>query len=532
MSTKLYYNGDIITMEDETYAEAIFIRDGIIEKVGTYEEVTKVKDENTEIIDLNGKTLLPAFLDPHSHLTAMGSTLSLVPLSEVTSNEEIIEKIKDFKEKNNLGPGEWIIGFGYDNNNLPGIAHPTKDILDKASTENPILITHASGHMAVANTVALNELGITNESIDPEGGRIGRVDGSNEPNGYLEEKAFITVSQKIPQKSLEEVCKFVALAQDIYLSYGITTVQDGIVRNLEMPQLKYLADNNMLKVDVVGYVDIKDFKNLLDENKEYVKKYVNNLKLGGYKMFLDGSPQGKTAWLTEPYESSDDGYKGYPIYTDPEALRLVETAVKEDIQLLTHCNGDAAADQLINSFKKALQEPGSSKTTRPVMIHAQTVRYDQIDEMKEINMIPSFFLAHTYFWGDVHIKNLGMERASRISPAKTTIEKAVPFTLHQDSPVIMPDMLFTIWCAVNRITKAGVELGDSERISPLDALKAITINAAYQYFEEDTKGSLKEGKYADLVILDKNPLKVPPMSIKDIKVLNTIKKGEVLYTAK
>ena len=163
------------------------------------------------------------------------------------------------------------------------------------------------------------------------------------------------------------------------------------------------------------------------------------------------------------------------------------------------------------------------------MIHAQTVREDQLDKMNEINMIPSFFIAHTYYWGDVHIKNLGKERAYKISPAKSALDKNIPYTFHQDTPVILPNMLETVWCAVNRITKDGIVLGDFEKITPLDALKGVTINAAMQYFEDDKKGSLKPGKLADLIILDKNPLKVNPLKIKDIAVLETIKEGKTLY---
>ncbi|MGO0862293.1 amidohydrolase family protein, partial [Clostridioides difficile] len=199
----------------------------------------------------------------------------------------------------------------------------------------------------------------------------------------------------------------------------------------------------------------------------FVKKYVNRFKIGGYKIFLDGSPQGKTAWLTKPYENSEDGYCGYPIYKDEEVEKFINISVEEKMQLLTHCNGDAAADQLINSFEKVIKEKNIKDDMRPVMIHAQTVREDQVDEMKKINMIPSYFVAHTYYWGDIHIKNLGESRAFKISPLKTTIEKGLIYTLHQDTPVIAPNMLETIWCAVNRITKKGVLIGENEKISPL-----------------------------------------------------------------
>lgn len=531
MEEQIYYNGDILTMEDNSYVEAIFVRDGIIENIGTKEEILKKKMENTEIIDLEGRTLMPAFIDPHSHITAFANTLASVDLSGTTSFEEIIDRLKNFKDSRKISKGQWISGFGYDNNYLVEKKHPDKSVLDKVSLEIPIIISHASGHMGVVNSAALKELEINSDSINPEGGVIGRVRGSYEPNGYLEENAFTHTAGKLPQPSLDDLLELIEEAQDRYLSYGITTVQDGMVGDNEIRLLDAIAESNRLKVDVVGYVDLKNAKSVAENNKKYLKKYYNRFKIGGYKIFLDGSPQGKTAWLTEPYISSDDGYRGYPIYTDEESKELINTALSENMQLLTHCNGDAAADQLIKGFQENIKENNYTDTYRPVMIHAQTVRYDELDEMKKINMIASFFVAHTYYWGDIHIKNLGHERAFKISPVKTAKEKGVVYTLHQDTPVILPNMLETIWCAVNRITKEGVVIGDAEKVSPLDALKGVTINAAYQYFEEHKKGSIKEGKLADFVILDKNPLKVDPMNIKDIKVLETIKEGKTLYRA-
>ncbi|WP_061312504.1 amidohydrolase [Clostridium botulinum] len=493
MNEQIYYNGYILTMEDPLYVDSIFVKDKIIQKIGNYEEIIQLKTPNTEMIDLNNKTLMPSFIDPHSHISALANTLSLVTLDDAKSFDDIINKLKSFKESNNLKDDEWIIGFGYDNNYLKENANPTKEILNKASMTNPIIIAHASGHMGVANSWALKKLGITNESVDPIGGHIGRLDNSNEPSGYLEENAFVHVASKIPQPSLESTLKLIDKAQDIYLSYGITTVQDGLVNDNEFNLLKAMSDEKKLKVDVIGYVDLKNSKNIAKNNKDYIKKYKNK-------------------------------------YKNSEVEDFVHVALNENMQLITHCNGDAAADQLLNSFINVIEKYNIKYTNRPVMIHAQLVKYDQIDEMKKINMIPSYFVAHTYYWGDIHIKNFGSIRAFRISPAKTTLDKDVTFTFHQDSPVVPPDMLFTVWCAVNRITKDGIIIGEFERISPLDALKAVTINAAYQYFEEDIKGSIKEGKLANLVILDKNPLMVEPIKIKDIKILKTIVEGEILYT--
>nr|WP_270647445.1 amidohydrolase family protein [Paeniclostridium hominis] len=199
------------------------------------------------------------------------------------------------------------------------------------------------------------------------------------------------------------------------------------------------------------------------------------------------------------------------------------------MQLLAHCNGDAASYQFINQYKLAKERCNLDNYIRPVIIHAQLLPKDQLDAIKSLIMIPSFFLAHVYHWGDIHIKNFGFKRASKISLTNSYLKKNIIFTLHQDSPVIKPNMLETIWCAVNRVTKNKLLLGEDERISPLDAIKAVTINGAYQYFEENTKGSIKEGKLADLIILDKNPLKVNPMDIKDIKILETIKEGNSIF---
>ncbi|MGL4109745.1 amidohydrolase [Clostridium sp. LP20] len=523
----IYYNGDILTMDETLYVDAILIRNGLIHKIGCKDDILKFKNENTKVINLKGKTLMPSFIDSHSHLSALATTLGLVPLGDVTSIEELINKIKEFKNSKSIPKGKWIVGFGYDNNSLPNSKHPNKDILDKASIDNPIMISHASGHMGVLNSLALKKLGIGKDTTDPEGGVIGRVGNTNEPNGYLEENAFMQYSSKMDKPSLKSISKQIEEAQNIYLSYGITTAQEGIMKDAEFNLLSFIAENHKLKIDLVGYVDLKNSKYLMDNN-EYLKKYVNRFKIGGYKIFLDGSPQGKTAWLTKPYENSAD-YRGYAIYNDKEVEDFVRTALDENIQLLTHCNGDAAADQLLNSFQDILGKGNSAKKIRPVIIHAQTVRYDQLDEMKTLDMIASFFVAHTYYWGDIHIFNLGEDRAFKISPLRSAIKKGVLYTLHQDSPVIAPNMLETVWAATNRSTKSGVIIGADERISPLEALKGVTINAAYQYFEEDKKGSITEGKLADLVILDKNPLKVDPMEIKNIQVLETLKEGKRLF---
>lgn len=527
-NSKLYHNGHILTMENGPEPAAVLTQGDKITGVGCLRELAERAPVDVEVVDLKGMTLLPAFIDSHSHITSYSRTLGLVSLEKAENFADIIECIRRYKEENRCKKGEWISGFGYDHNFLLEKRHPDKVVLDAYFPDNPIIIAHASGHMGVANAAALKQMGITADTPDPAGGRIGRVGDTREPSGYLEETAFTQSSSKIPTPTLEKMCADLGKAQDRYLQYGIATVQDGLTRQSEWAILSHMAEHGRLRMDTVCYPDMKLSHDILINHSQYVKQYHNRLKIGGYKIFLDGSPQGRTAWMLEPYKGTDDGYKGYPVYADEDVYAFVEECVRKHIQILAHCNGDAAARQFINAYKKALETGGSA--IRPVMIHAQLVHPEQLKQMSLLKMIASFFVAHTYYWGDIHLQNFGRDRAMRISPARSALEEGLCFTFHQDTPVLPPDMLTTIWCAVNRLSRNGVKLGEEQCISVYDALKAVTINGAYQYFEEDRKGSIREGKKADLVILDRNPLDCPAADIRSIQVVKTITNGETAYT--
>lgn len=529
MSKTLYMNGDIITMDPACFqAEAVLVEDGVVKQLGRKEQLLE-KDRRVRLFDLQGATLMPSFIDSHSHITMLANTLGAVSLSDARNYSEIVEKIRYFRQNQGLSDQDWICGFGYDHNFLKEKRHPTREVLDKASLTNPIMITHVSGHMGVMNTAALQAVNIGEDTQDPVGGVIGRSRGI--PNGYLEEAAFIHYTSFLPVPSREQRRRQLTQAQRIYLEHGITTVQDGYTKAEQWELLRDMAESGDLLVDTVCYLDLKDNRHIAREHPQYCKTYRNRLKIGGYKIFLDGSPQGRTAWLTEPYEKTQDGYRGYGAYKNGEVREFVRAALEDRTQLLAHCNGDAAAQQLVDAFKAETSAfHQGAQSIRPVMIHAQLVRRDQLKQMARLGMIASFFVAHTYYWGDVHLENLGPGRAGHISPVRSAIEQGVTYTFHQDSPVVPPDMLHTIWCAVVRATKNGVVLGERERVSPLEALRGVTSNAAYQYFEEDRKGTITPGKLADFVVLDRNPLKVALKQIKEIQVLNTIKEDQVVYS--
>jgi predicted amidohydrolase YtcJ len=261
----------------------------------------------------------------------------------------------------------------------------------------------------------------------------------------------------------------------------------------------------------------------------------NHLKLNGFKLFADGSPQGKTAFFTESYLTEVPGCDknechGIPTITQEKFNDAIVTAFKNNIQPYVHCNGDAAIDMYIKAVKYAdAQLNTTALARRPVVIHAQFTRADQLDSYKELGMLPSFFTNHTFFWGDVHIRNLGKERAFFESPVNSALKKGITFTNHTDFGVTPINQIFTIWTAVNRLSRSGVIVGPDERITPIEALRAVTINGAYEYFEEATKGSIEKGKLADFAILTNNPLTVNPATIKDIEVLETIKEGKTIF---
>ena len=559
--TVIYYNGVILTMDEANpQAQAVSVQNGRIRKIGTDEEVLSEKGSDTVCIDLQGKTMLPGFIDGHSHFSGLATSLSQCDLSKAENFADIERLLKEFIRKNEIPKGHWVTGVNYDHNFLAEKKHPDKILLDRVSTEHPIVIVHASSHMGVANSMGLLQQGITDETKDPQGGRYGRMeefqechnemqnqkmqnqnccgDGEKkegEPNGYMEENAFVQFRNRMPMPDIEDIMQQFVQAQEIYAGYGITTVQEGMVTPPLYGILQYAAERDIFYLDLSGYLDLENSDEASLTTAEDFGTYKNHLKMGGCKIFLDGSPQGRTAWMLTPYEPEKEGdapYCGYPVKTDEHLHELLEKAMRHHLQVLAHCNGDAAAQQYITQFEKVSAEHPEYDLHRPVMVHAQLVRKEQLARMKELTMMPSFFVAHTYYWGDIHIRNFGMERAAKIAPAGTAQKMGIPFTFHQDSPVLPSDVFRTIWCAAKRVTKDGVELSKEESVSVYESLRAMTVYGAYQYGEENDKGTIEEGKLADLIITDRNPLAVPADEVKDIRVMETIKEGKTVFKRK
>lgn len=525
---KIYYNADVVTMDESNPGcEAVVVEDGKIIFAGSNDDALKMAEADSEKIDLEGKALLPGFIDPHSHFSGVAFSYIQVNIGESACFEDIKTKITDHIKYNNIPAGKWISCTGYDHNNLEEKCHPTKQWLDSFAPENPVVLQHKSGHMGVFNTAALEGLGITKDTEAVNGGMIGK-DENGELTGYMEETIYVDTVKSVPMPSPQEIFGGFIQGQTKYASYGITTIQEGMFVKELSQMYQALVYQNMLKLDVITYLDFRNVDELAAQFPGNMKQYMNHFKINGIKMILDGSPQGRTAWMETPYVGSED-YCGYPVLKDEMVEGVLKKGASMGLQVLAHCNGDAAATQYIRCMDHVAEEFPETDKLRDVMIHAQLLREDQMDGLKRHEMVASFFAAHVWHWGDVHIKNFGLDRASHISSVRAAADKGIMYTFHQDSPVIEPNMLETLWIATNRITKNGVVLGADQKVSAYEALKAITINAAYQYFEEDIKGSITAGKNADLVILDRNPLKVDTMELKDLIVEETIKAGESIY---
>ena len=543
-ATSFYFGGDILTMvgAEPAYVEALAVRDGKILAVGTAGEVAKAAGSGAARIDLAGRTLLPGFIDGHSHLlnyadSLVQANLNPPPIGGVTRLADIIAALQKLKGEVGAGDGDWLIGQGYDQDMLEERRHPTAADLDAAFPKNPVVILHASGHMLVANSRAFEAVKIGADTPDPQGGTILRKPGGRAPLGLVQEMGMmafqpIIKGARTPEVDLDLIKRAVAH----YAANGYTTASESLVLGDKMPVLQMAADKGALTIDVVALPAFTMAEELVGTSKIKWGEYRNGLKYAGIKIAVDGSPQGKTAYLTRPYLTPVPGCKtdcrGFSNLTQAQVDQLLLLAYKNGVQMFSHCNGDAAVDMMIaghENAEKTLATPG--KDRRTIIIHSQVMRADQLDAYAKHGLLPSFFSNHVYYWGDVHYANLGPERAAFISPLASAFKRGIRATNHTDATVTPLDPMFLLWTSVNRVTREGRVLGEAERVTPYYGLRALTVNGAYEYFEEASKGTLEAGKRADLVVLDRNPIKADPMSIKDIRVVETIKDGKRVYQA-
>jgi len=539
----IYFGGDIITMEGDSagYAEAVAVKNGKIIFVGNKADAEKLKGDSTKMNDLKGKTMLPGFMDAHSHyinslMVANQCKLYAPPSGPGKDVESIVNALKQFAEDKKIPKGEMIMGYGYDENVMPDGKLLNRDDLDKAFPDNPVRVDHVSMHGCVLNSLAMDFYGISAETKTPPGGVIVRKPGTNEPYGLIMETAFLPIFEKSESMTKEQEIEFTKAGQMLYAESGITTAQEGATHLSQLEIIKRASDAGANIIDVVAYPFITDVDKILVEFPQSGwGKYKNGYKVGGVKITIDGSPQGKTAFFSKPYLTGGPGGEKnwYGELTFPQEMvnQMVKKVYDMNVPLLLHCNGDASIDAFLTAYENA-RAGDYSKPWNVTTIHSQFMRKDQMPKFVKYNVRPSFYTLHTYYFYEAHLNNRGFEEAQYISPMRDAIDIGMKPTNHTDFVVAPLDQMMMLWSAVNRISRAGAKAGTGLSVSPYEGLQAMTINVAMQYDEADSKGSLKEGKRADLVILDKNPLKVDPMQIKDIKVEETIKDGKIIYKRK
>lgn len=526
---QIYINGTVLTFDQEgTTAEAVAVQGERIAAVGSTEQLLQLAGPETEVIDLQGKTVLPGFYEAHGHFPLSGilevqsAPLWSPPRGTIRSISDLLAVLKD--KAANIPAGGWVTGFGYDPSKLAENRHPSRYELDQAFPDHPVWLSHNSAHMGVANSKALELAGITKDSPAPSHGVIQR-DTDGELTGLIQENGAL-IEAHIPPLTPEQHAEGIRIANAEYVSQGITSAIIAV--GIDPEPLVDAYNRGLLDLRLISIPLFQP-----DYSPEKVEYDRGPVKSQGAKLFQDGSIQGYTGWLTNPYHrpfSEDDPlFRGFPLQKREQLAQAVFAVHSAGRQVVIHANGDAAIDDVLYAIGEA-QQRLPRPDARHRIEHAQSVREDQLDRIKELGITPSFFNDHVYYFGDDHRDvYLGEDRARRISPLRSAVDRGIRFSLHNDTPITPPSPLHLVSVAVNRLTASGRELGPEYRITPYQALRAITIDAAWQAFEENDKGSIEAGKLADLVILADNPLTADPLNLHKIPVLQTIIGGRQVY---
>lgn len=510
-----FINGNVLTVnQGNDRAEAVLVEGERIIAVGSTVEITSLiqshkSKKGVVVHDLSGKTLAPGLIDAHSHFPGSGvykfaADLNAPPIGRIKSIEEMLTQLRLLDAQKD--DATWLFGLGYDDSQMLDGRHPLRAELDAVSTSRPIFILHISGHMGVANSLALEIMGISEQSSAPSGGEyVKNSDG--QLTGLILETAVFPFLQIATDFSAAEIYEVVAKASFEYAEQGITTAQNGAADKRYATGLKWASKLGLVQQRLIIWPlhDALEPSLLRSLKKESTERY----EVGALKIVADGSIQGYTGYLKEPYHVIPDnyevGFRGHPVIEREELVRLVKTYFSADQALAIHGNGDASIDDILFAVEEG-QKEYPDENRRTVLIHAQMARQDQLIKMKELHITPSFFSAHTYYWGDRHRRIfMGSERAQRMSPARSAQRLGLPFSIHLDTPVVPMNTMRLIWSAVNRETSSGRSIGRRERISREQALRAITIDAAYQISKESDLGSIEKGKFADLVVFDRDP---------------------------
>jgi predicted amidohydrolase YtcJ len=540
---RIFTGGAVLTMEDAApVSEALAVKDGLILAVGTEADVMALAGPDTVVTDLGGRALLPGFFDAHGHvfiggIQALTANILAPPDGPVTDIASLQQAIRDWVAANEETVRQTgiIMGFGYDRSTMAELRDPTFAELDEISTEHPVYLIHQSSHMGAANSLALEIAGVTRDTPNPPGGVIIK-DADGNLTGILEENAHIETWLKLLSNVDRDGLKVVAAAgAKLWARFGYTTAEEGRSVPPQVDVLREVAAEGGFAIDVVTYSDI------LITGIDYLlanvtQDYQNRFRLAGAKLTIDGSPQGFTALRDRPYYDPvgdyPPGYLGYAAASMDQVSKAYDDAFANGVQIITHSNGEGASDMLLAALEAASTKYGANPDRRTVLIHGQFLREDQVDHLNRLDVTPSLFPMHTFYWGDWHRDHtVGPSLADNISPTGWVNRRGMKFSTHHDAPVAFPDSMRVLDATVTRRSRSGDIIGPDQRVDVMTALKAMTIWPAWHHFEDGTKGSLAPGKLADLVILSADPTAVDPDTIDQIKVAETIKEGSTVYDA-
>ncbi len=519
------------------YVEAVVVTDGKIVFVGSDSEAMKQKVASTVVKDLGGKTLLPGFVDAHSHFINSGTlsqqvNVSPSPVGPGDSVPQVIAALKAYQEKAKIPVGEWILAWGYDDSMVKG-GTLTKRELDAAFPNHKVLVTHVSLHGGVLNSKGLEWAGVDRNTPTPPGGIIARGPDGKDPQGLLMETAFLPIFAKLPQPSEAEMLELLKPGQMTYAQHGFTLANEGFTHTKDIRFLQKAAAEKRLFIDIVSLPGFSEMDQWSNKPEFPFGQWNSRLKLQGIKITQDGSVQGKTASYIEPLltggPQGQKNWHGSTTLAYADFAKLIDQAHKASLQIFVHANGDGAIQQVIKATEAAGIKAGDD--SRTIVIHSQMQHPEDLPKYVAIGLTPSYFTMHTFFWGDVHRKNLGEERAAFLSPMVAAMDLGLRATNHTDFNVTPLDPFLMLWTSMARTTRSGYVLGPGQRIDAYRGLQALTINPAWEYREESRRGSIVPGKLADFVILTSDPLKTPIGEIRDIKVVETIKEGKTIFAA-
>jgi hypothetical protein len=519
----VFHHGVVYTVDGGfSVAEAIAVREGRIQRVGSSGEILKLAGPNTKTFDLNGKTVVPGLIDSHGHLLGLGESLQNLDLVGTESLDKIVALVSD--RVADASSGEWITGRGWDQNDWVDARMPVHETLSACSPDNPVVLRRIGGHAALVNAAALAIAGIDHETPDPPGGKIMR-DATGEATGVLIDTAQGLVGKHVPSATKEQTREAVQLAIDHCLSLGLTSVHDAGIPPSLVDQYKSMIDGNEFNLRVYAMLSG------LSAQDPLVGYGDGRLTVRCIKVVGDGALGSRGAALLESY-SDDPGNTGLLIVDEGRMTELTVAALRSGFQVATHAIGDRANHITLNAFESAMKTVPEASDPRLRIEHAQIIALDDLPRFAALGVIPSMQATHATSDLPWAPKRLGDDRIRGSYAWRKLMDTGARIANGSDFPVENANPMWGIYAAVTRQDHDGMPEDawqPEERMTREEALRSFTIDAAYAAFEEDEKGSIESGKFADFVVLDRDIMKVPPSSILTTNVEMTVLGGDVVY---